>query len=119
MDPELYLNVREKEGRLYPDEIVARLPFMPSGHPLVTEWRARSASARRLVRYLNSLQKSLFILDLGCGNGWLSNLLADTRHIVIGLDQNPYELKQAARVFLSNPNLTFLDAHIFSSPFIF
>jgi ubiquinone/menaquinone biosynthesis C-methylase UbiE len=118
MDTELYLRVREKEGRLYSDEIVARLPFIPDGHPLATEWHARSTSAWRLIRYLTARQKSLFILDLGCGNGWLSNLLAEARHHVIGLDQNRYELKQAARVFSSNPNVSFLEADIFSAPFI-
>ena len=118
MDPELYLRVREKEGRLYSDDIVARLPHMPGGHPLDGEWRARSESAQRLVGYLSSFQKPHFILDLGCGNGWLSNVLAEAGHTVVGLDQNLYELKQAARVFRSNPKLSFLESVIFSSPFI-
>lgn len=118
LDPELYLEVREREGRLFSDGIVARLPFLPSGHPLDPEWRARSASALRLARYLSSRQKPLFILDLGCGNGWLSNLLCKFGHSVIGLDQNQYELRQAARVFQPNSNLIFLEADIFSAPFI-
>ena len=118
MDPELYLRVREKEGRLYSDEVVARLPLLPDGHPLGHEWRARSASAQRLVGYLSSFHKPGFILDLGCGNGWLSNLLAEAGHNVIGLDQNLYELKQAARVFRSNQKLSFLESEIFSAPFI-
>jgi SAM-dependent methyltransferase len=117
MDPELYLDVREREGRLYSDEIVGRLPFMPNGHLLAAEWRARSASAWRLSRYLLSQQEPLFILDLGCGNGWLSNLLSKSGHIVIGLDQNRHELKQAARVFLPHSKLSFLEADIFCAPF--
>lgn len=117
MDPELYLDVREREGRLYSDGIVARLPFMPNGHPLAAEWRARSASAWRLTRYLSSQHEPLSILDIGCGNGWLSNLLSKSGHIVIGLDQNRPELKQATRVFLPNPDLSFLEANIFSAPF--
>jgi ubiquinone/menaquinone biosynthesis C-methylase UbiE len=36
---------------------------------------------------------------------------------VIGADQNLHELKQAARVFSSNPNVAFLDVDIFSAPF--
>jgi SAM-dependent methyltransferase len=118
MDPELYLRVREKEGRLYSDDVVARLPFISDDHPLAGEWRVRSASAQRLVGYLSSLQKPRFILDLGCGNGWLSNLLTESGHRVIGLDQNLYELKQAARVFRSNPKLSFLESDIFSAPFV-
>ena len=117
MDPDLYLRVREKEGRLYSDQIVARLPFMPDRHPLAAEWFARSASAWRLVRYLSAGRKTLSILDFGCGNGWLSNVLAQAGFVVIGLDQNHYELNQGARVFRSNPNLLFLEADIFSAPF--
>ena len=117
MDPELYLEVREKEGRLYSDGIVARLPYMPNGHPLAAEWCARSASAWRLSHYLFSQQKPLFILDLGCGNGWLSHLLSKSGHNVTGMDQNHHELKQATRVFLPNTKLTFLEADIFCAPF--
>ena len=117
MDPELYLRVRQKEGRLYSDDVVARLPFISGDHPLAGEWRARSTSARRLVGYLSSFQKPRLILDLGCGNGWLSNRLAEYGLRVIGLDQNLYELKQAARVFRSNPKLSFLESNIFSAPF--
>lgn len=117
MDPELYLKVREKEGRIHSDQVVARLPFMPDGDPFADEWRARSASASRLVRYLTSWQKPIRILDLGCGNGWLSNLLAGAGPIVIGFDQNHHEMKQARRVFQSNPKLSFLEGDIFSAPF--
>ena len=117
MTMSLYLRVREKEGRLYSDDVVARLPFVANGHPLANEWRARSASASRLTRYLARQPKPLTILDLGCGNGWLSNLLSKSGHCVIGADQNLYELKQAARVFSANPNVTFLDVDIFSAPF--
>ena len=117
MDPELYLKIREKEGRLYTDQILARLPFIPNGHPLTAEWRARSVSASRLARYLSSWKQPLLILDLGCGNGWLSNLISRSGHVVIGVDQNGYELEQAARVFRSSPKPLFLEADIFSAPF--
>jgi ubiquinone/menaquinone biosynthesis C-methylase UbiE len=117
MNVDLYLRVREKEGRLYSDGIVARLPSIPEDHPLANEWRARSASASRLTRYLSRRSKPLFTLDLGCGNGWLSNLLYRSGHRVIGVDQNRYELKQAARVFSQNSKLSFLEADIFCAPF--
>ena len=118
MNPDLYLRLREKEGRLYSDDIVARLPLMPDGHRFAAEWRARSASASRLTRYLSSRPRPLSILDLGCGNGWLSNLLSKAGHSVLGMDQNRHELKQAARVFTTNSHLSFLEADIFSAPFI-
>src|SRR5258706_267642 len=117
MEVDLYLRVREKEGRLYSDDVVAYLPFVSNGHPLANEWRARAAAASRLIRYLSRQLKPLTILDLGCGNGWLSNLLSKSGHNVVGVDQNFYELKQAARVFSSNPNVAFLDVDIFSAPF--
>lgn len=118
MNVDLYLRVREKEGRLYSDDVVARLPLISDGHPLAKEWRARSASASRLTRYLSARTKPFSILDLGCGNGWLSNHLHLSGHHVIGIDQNIVELKQAARVFQQNSRLFFLEADIFSAPFV-
>jgi ubiquinone/menaquinone biosynthesis C-methylase UbiE len=117
MEVDLYLRVREKEGRLYSDDVVARLPFISNGHPLANEWHARSASASRLTRYLSRQPRPLTILELGCGNGWLSNLLSKSVYRVIGADKNLYELKQAAQVFSSNSDLHFLDVDIFSAPF--
>ena len=117
MDIDLYLRVREKEGRLYSDDIVAQLPLMPNGDSLADEWRARTASAARLTQYLSRRPKLLSILDLGCGNGWLSNLLSKIGHRVAGVDQNRHELKQAARVFSPNRCLFFIETNIFSAPF--
>lgn len=118
MNPvDLYLSVREKEGRLFPDELAARLPDLPAKHPLADEWRARAASCERLKRYLARASRPLAILDLGCGNGWLSNRLASLPSAcVCGLDRNPLELAQAARLF-AGPNLAFLEAEVSCLPF--
>ena len=118
MQPELYLRVREREGRLYSDDIVARLPLIPAGHRFAAEWRARAKSASRLTRYLSARPRPLSIIELGCGNGWLSNLLSKAGHSVVGMDQNRHELKQAARVFQINSQLSFFEADIFSAPLI-
>ena len=118
MKPELYLRLREKEGRLYSDDIVASLPLIPVGHRFAAEWRARARSASRLIRYLSARPRPLSILELGCGNGWLSNLLSKAGHSVFGMDQNRHELKQAARVFRERSHLSFFEADIFSAPFI-
>lgn len=117
MNPDLYLRLRQKEGRLYSDEVVARLPDFSRGHPLADEWRARSASASRLIRYLTHRPKPLRILDLGCGNGWLSNLLAQNGHVITGADLNRLELRQAARVFSTNPNLSLVEVDTKFLPF--
>jgi SAM-dependent methyltransferase len=117
MNPDLYLRVREKEGRIYTDDIVRDLPIVPNGHPLADEWKARSASASRLRRYLTRFSRRLTILDIGCGNGWLANVLAQSGHKVVGLDQNNYELKQAARVFSKKADVLFMQADVFSAPF--
>lgn len=114
---DLYLKVREKEGRLYSDEIVAQLPLFPKNHALSDEWQARFQSAKRLRKYLSQKNAPLKILDIGCGNGWLSNFLTQENRFVFGIDQNLFELKQAARVFSFNSKSYFLKADIFSAPF--
>ena len=117
MKPELYLRLREKEGRLYSDDIVANLPLIPAGHRFAAEWHAREKSASRLTRHLSAQPGRLSILELGCGNGWLSNLISKVGHSVLGMDQNRYELKQAARLFRGSSGLSFFEADIFSAPF--
>ncbi len=107
-----YLLARSREGRLYPDAVVAQLPDVPASHPLRQEWRQRADSSRRLVRYLRGRSGPLRVLDLGCGNGWLAHLLAGIPGSdVTGIDTNEVELDQAARVFVA-PNLRFIWADI-------
>lgn len=117
-DSDLYLRVREKEGRLYSDDMVAQLPDVPGGHPLAKEWYARADSSARLVRYLVKLPRPLNVLELGCGNGWLSGKLARIPGAQVwGVDMMSRELIQAARLF-ANPRLNFLAADIFHAPFL-
>ena len=117
-DAGLYLRVREKEGRLYSDEFVKRLPAVPANHPLRSEWNARAASSDRLVGYLGRFRKRITILELGCGNGWLSHRIAcATNAAVVGLDRDSPELQQARRVFSFPRNLGWLSADIHISPF--
>jgi SAM-dependent methyltransferase len=114
---DLYLSVREKEGRLFPDPIAAHLPDIPAHHPLADEWRTRAESANRLASYIARLPQPLRILELGCGNGWLSHKLASVDGVRIwGLDRGGSELAQASRLFHAS-NLAFLNADIFRSPF--
>jgi SAM-dependent methyltransferase len=112
-----YWRVRARELRLYPDDVVRRLPDMAADHPLAGEWKARADSLSRLANYLARIWRPLAILDLGCGNGWLSHQLAaiSTRVRVYGLDLNRRELAQAARVFVDQPRVRFLYADVFAA----
>lgn len=116
-DAGLYFRVREREGRLYPDGLVKGLPVVPANHPLQSEWNARTASSDRLVAYLSRPRKRATLLELGCGNGWLSHRIACvTNAVVVGLDRDSPELRQARRVF-SAPRLVWISADIYVSPF--
>jgi ubiquinone/menaquinone biosynthesis C-methylase UbiE len=95
-----YLLLRQKEGRLYSDEQVKQLPFISTTHPLWKEWKIRKESCDKLINDFSRKEKSLNILEIGCGNGWLCNRLsaiADSN--ITGIDINETELKQAVRVF--------------------
>ncbi|HJR80194.1 MAG TPA: class I SAM-dependent methyltransferase [Anaerolineales bacterium] len=67
------------------------LPFKDLSGRFRPDWRIRSRSFNVLVknvltRLQNSLERSLKILDLGAGNGWLSNRLSSQGDRVIAVD---------------------------------
>jgi ubiquinone/menaquinone biosynthesis C-methylase UbiE len=106
---ENYLNVRRKESRVYNDEQVYALPEMEKEHPHHAEWRLRSASSQRLIKYLKTKSPNPQILEIGCGNGWLTNQLSQIPGSkIIGSDINLTELQQASRVFANNPQVKFI-----------
>ena len=99
---EIYLLLREKENRLYSENLIKNLPEIPKHHPLQSEWLVRKRSLDLLVRYLVGQNAVKRILEVGCGNGWLSNRLAQKLPAEIcGVDVNEFELKQAAALFAS------------------
>ena len=107
-----YIRLRKLEGRLYSDEEVSMLPDISEEHIHKAEWRIRKESCRRLIKYLAKKKKRFSILEIGCGNGWLSNQMASIKNAqVTGIDINVMELNQAKRVFVK-PNLTFLQKNI-------
>ena len=113
---EIYLKTRKKEGRLYDDSIVKNLPEFSADHRYYGEWRIRKLSSQKLIHYLSNIKGEKEILDLGCGNGWLSNKLSRLdKSDVIGMDLNITELEQASRVFLPRNNLLFAYADIFNN----
>lgn len=107
-----YTGIREKEGRMYDDEVVRNLPDVPRSHPLYNEWKVRSYSANHLVSYLRS-NKCNSIVEIGCGNGWLVNYIQRALQIpACGIDIEKEELHQAVRV--SHGASVFTYADIFS-----
>ena len=112
------LNVPERtpdSHNLFTDREVAQLPYLIAAHPRCREWTGRIASTDRLVSYLTNHKKAAGILEIGCGNGWLSRRLSDVPGCrVIGLDPNLGELRQAARVFRKQRNLKFIYGEFYS-----
>ena len=109
----LYIAVRKKENRLYTDEELLMLPEVNSHHVHWQEWQIRKRSCNRLLRYLKNMNRPLRILEIGCGNGWLSNRLSEIDQAdVTGLDINITELYQARNVFRHKTNLHFLQGDI-------
>ena len=111
----LYLELRQKEGRLYPDEVVKKLPELSFNHIHQNEWAIRKTSALWLISYLKNKSHLKNILEVGCGNGWLSNMLARTLPVeVCGVDTNEKELTQASRLF-EFKRLYFIKANVMES----
>ncbi|MCB0646435.1 MAG: class I SAM-dependent methyltransferase [Saprospiraceae bacterium] len=111
-----YIELRKKEQRLFPDEWVMHLPKLPRESIHHEEWKIREKSMQRLLNYLPA-NKNLEILDLGCGNGWLANVLAkNTNYNVLGIEINDEEFAQAKSLFTSN-NCKFLQSDIFNENF--
>lgn len=101
-----YLQLRKKENRIYSDQELAQLPDISPVHPYAKEWKIRKQSAVRLTKYLIQKKKKLEILEVGCGNGWLSAKLAEIPSAIIkGIDANDEEIIQAKRVFKEVKNL--------------
>ncbi len=108
LDENVYLQVRKKEGRFYPDSIVRSLPVIDKNHPLKKEWKLREISCNKLLKYI-STKAVENILEVGCGNGWLSSKISKKCGcFVAGVDVNREELKQAARVFGGNDKVKFI-----------
>lgn len=110
---EQYISLRKKEGRLFTDREVALLPQVAETYNLKKEWEIRRASCARLIKYLSKKEKPLTILEVGCGNGWLSGQLSKIPNAgVTGSDINGFELQQAERVFGRISNLQFVQGDL-------
>jgi SAM-dependent methyltransferase len=104
-----YIRLRAMENRIYSDEELFHLPDIAPSHPHFKEWMIRKRSSGQLIAKLERKKDLLSILEVGCGNGWLSYQLSRIPGSrVIGLDVNLTELQQASRVFNTNSKLKFI-----------
>src|ERR1041384_2515156 len=109
---DLYCTIRNTEGRMYTDDEVASLPTINPQHVHAREWQIRNASYLAFEKYLLKNNRPLNMLDIGCGNGWMTNKLASIPgSAVTGMDVNEQELTQARRVF-TNERLKFIKGSI-------
>jgi SAM-dependent methyltransferase len=89
---EEYETVRRSEGRGSPDADYYRaLPFKDLSGNFSKDWKVRARSFDVLVKKLLTpiqahLERPLKVLDLGAGNGWLSNRLAAQGDRVVAVD---------------------------------
>lgn len=106
----IYIPLREKERRILSEEEIAKLPLIDATHPYFKEWKIRKKSSHKLVQYIRMNPQLSNILEVGCGNGWLTALLATVaRGEVYGIDVNKTELRQAQKIFSpGKKNLNFL-----------
>jgi len=86
-----YEAIRQAEGRGGPSaDFYRALPFKDLSGRHSADWKIRARSFNVLVKVLtrlqNPLERSLKILDLGAGNGWLSNRLSAQGDRVIAVD---------------------------------
>lgn len=111
-----YLALRSKEGWLESVDAIRQWPHVPSNHPHARLWAWRRRSLARLMQHLQrELPPTANILDLGCGNGWMSNRLAALPGTTIwACDVNIPELELGAAVF-PLPNIKWVYADVFNS----
>ncbi len=108
-----YHEVREKEKRVLSIAEILKLPYVEPTSTDYSLWKTRRHNINRFLKYLSEKKKPLQILDVGCGNGFFTNLMHTQGHSVMGLDVNLVELNQAAEAFEAS-KITWVYADIFS-----
>ncbi len=84
-----YRTVRRADGHvLRSAEEYQALPFVSPTAANVDEWRIRQQSLETLLRAFSTARRSARVLDLGAGNGWLSQRLTVLGHAAVAVDLN-------------------------------
>ncbi len=86
-----YRRVRQQDGyRSRPGEYYRALPDVSPSDPQAQTWRVRAATFHNLQRQVRlgpaQAGQGLAVLDLGAGNGWLSNRLSALGHACVAVD---------------------------------
>ena len=83
-----YETIRKGEGRGSQDPAYYRgLPYQDLTGQRASDWHIRAVSFDALMKkIIQPAGRALSILDLGAGNGWLSNRLASLGHSVAAVD---------------------------------
>jgi SAM-dependent methyltransferase len=106
---EHYHNVRLSEQRIYTNQQIAKLPDIEADHVHAREWIVRKRSSEQVIQLLKKKKAKLNILEVGCGNGWLSAKLSEIENATVtGIDVNRIELMQAVTTFEKKNNLHFI-----------
>lgn len=94
-----YLKLRAEENRMLSVAEIRLLPFPEKTHPDYEQWAIRRKNIFRFLNYLDKKKTPLRILDVGCGNGFFTHMMAEKGHSLTGVDVNLPELGQAALAF--------------------
>ncbi len=108
-----YLSIREREKRVLSIKEIKKLPYPDKNSGDYELWKIRRKNINRFLKHLAEKGEGLKILDIGCGNGFFSNLMAGKKNKVLAVDVNLTELKQAAFAF-PNPDIKWYYADILS-----
>lgn len=86
-----YETVRKAENRGSGDPaFYHKLPVTLASHPAAAMWRQRAHSyhifLERILKPVERMAGKLTLIDMGAGNGWLSNRLAERGHTVAAVD---------------------------------
>ena len=103
-----YFHTRLLENRILSNEEVRMLPSIPASNTHFKEWKIRKQSTKKFICYLSGKNLPLKILEVGCGNGWLSAAMAGIKESKVkGIDVNEFELEQAKQVFSKISNVEY------------
>ncbi|MEQ1728394.1 MAG: methyltransferase domain-containing protein [Vicinamibacterales bacterium] len=84
-----YRQVRRADGHVMRSaEEYQALPSVSPSAANIDEWRIRQQSLDTLLQAFSTARRSARVLDLGAGNGWLSQRLTVLGHAAVAVDLN-------------------------------